>query len=121
MTTPNASMLNHTTPFSHRNDAKSYRIETFKFVLTDEEEWDLSQQLEHLASAMPEEATVKLSFTMDEDYYFRGTLSVQTMSRYYESSEDGLDPLEIFGLLEEDLLNKVSRWGYRVDNSRRVS
>lgn len=99
----------------------SFRIETYRFVLTDEEEWELNQQLEHLASAMPEEASVRLSLTMDDDYYFRGTLVVQTMSRYYESTEEGLDPMEVFGVLEEDILDKVSRWGYRQGYSRRIS
>lgn len=121
MTTPSVSPLAKAPSLKHEHDIKSYRIETYRFVLTDEEEWELSQQLEHLASAMPEEASVKLSLTMDEDYYFKGTLCVQTMSRYYQSTEEGLDPLEIFGLLEEDILNKVSRWGYRNQYSRRVS
>tara|TARA_R110000868_G_scaffold20678_5_gene87146 strand:+ start:12521 stop:12886 length:366 start_codon:yes stop_codon:yes gene_type:complete len=121
MATPSVSALAKSPTTNSHHDVKSCRIETFRFVLTDEEEWELSQQLEHLAIAMPEEASVKLSFTMDEDYYFRGTLSVQTMSRFYQSTEEGLDPMEIFGLLEEDILNKVSRWGYRNHYTRRVS
>lgn len=122
MATPFVTPLRSTHPLSNeQHTPASFRIETFRFVLTDEEEWELNQQLEHLASAMPEEASVRLSLTMDEDYYFRGTLVVQTMSRYYESTEEGLDPMEVFGALEEDILDKVSRWGYRQGYSRRIS
>lgn len=121
MATPFVTPLRSNPSLKKEHTPANYRIETYRFVLTDEEEWEMNQQLEHLASAMPEEASVRLSLTMDDDYYFRGTLVVQTMSRYYESTEEGLDPMEVFGALEEDILDKVSRWGYRQGYSRRIS
>lgn len=121
MATPFVTQLRSVPPLKKEHQPTSYRIETYGFVLTDEEEWDLNQQLEHLASAMPEEASVKLVVSMDDSYYFQGKLCVQTMSRYYESNQDGLDLMEVFAALEEDLLDKVSRWGYRQGYSRRIS
>ena len=111
----------HVSPYPQEHAPTSYRIETYRFVLTDEEEWELSQQLDHLIAAMPEEASILLRLKMDDDYYFRGTLSVQTMSRHYESTQEGMDPMEVFADLEEDILDKVSRWGFTRRNSRRVS
>lgn len=121
MATPFVTPLHANPPLEHDHVPTNYRIETYRFVLTDEEEWELNQQLEHLSDAMPEEASVRLTLTMDEDYYFRGTLKVQTMSRYYETTEEGLDPLEVFSALEDDILEKISRWGYRQGFSRRIS
>lgn len=121
MATPFVTKLQSSPPPSSVNEQRSYRIETYRFVLTDEEEWELNQQLEHLANAMPEEASVRLSLTMDEDYYFRGVLSVQTMSRAFEAIEEGLDPLEVFNELEDDILEKISHWGYSTGYSRRIS
>lgn len=113
-----------TTPFPSQTETNAnYRIETYRFILTDEEEWELTQRLDHLSSAMPEEASLLLKIRMDEEYYFQATLSVQTMSRYYESTQEDFDPLEVFARLEDDILEKISHWGYRHSNGfdRRIA
>ena len=107
--------------YPQQHSPTSYRIETFNFVLTDEEEWELSQLLDHLTNAIPEEASLLLRLKMDADYYYQGALSVQTLTRHYEATSQGLDPLEVFGNLEDDILEKLSRWGFSNNNSRRIS
>lgn len=91
-------------------EESEHQIETYRFLLSGEEELTLHQRLERLKDLVPDRSHVRLAFSMSEDGWMRGVLEVQNFEQYFEAFAHHDDPVALFEILEADVLDQVQRW-----------
>lgn len=91
-------------------EESEHQIETYRFLLSGEEELTLHQSLDKLKGLVPDRSHVRLAFSMSEDGWMRGVLEVQNLDHYFEAFAHHDDPVALYQILEADVLEQVSRW-----------
>lgn len=91
-------------------EESEHQIETYRFLLSGEEELILHQKLEALKEIVPDKSHIRLAYSMSEDGWMRGVLEVQNLSQYFEAFAHHDDPVALYQILEADVLDQVSRW-----------
>ena len=90
-------------------EESEHQIETYRFLLSGEEELTLHQRLDKLKVQVPERSHVRLAFSMSEDGWMRGVLEVQNLDQYFEAFAHHDDPIALYEILEADVLDQVGR------------
>ncbi len=88
---------------------KNFSLMEFGVYLEPKVESQIKARIERLRDFAPNNAKIKLKMTMPFRKV-RGELVIQSLESTFKASAKHDDPLSLFDLLEQDILNQLKAW-----------